>query len=194
LSAASTGTRNIAIGFQAGASVTTGSDNIHIGTEGSPGDSDTIRIGTAAQTATFVGGIHGATSSGGIAVLVNSSGQLGTTTSSRRFKEDIADVGSLSAKLLELRPVKFHYRREALHADDAARLERPLELGLIAEEVAEVLPELVVYDDEGAPYTVRYHLLVPLLLAELQRQERESAEQRAALEELRRLLRGATGR
>ena len=46
------------------------------------------------------------------------------------------------------------------------------EYGLIAEEVAEVAPELVVYDDEGQPFSVRYHLLAPMLLNELQKQQR----------------------
>jgi hypothetical protein len=70
-----------------------------------------------------------------------------------------------------LRPVSFRYTKEA-----AGEGERPLEYGLIAEEVAEVLPELVVLDGEGRPATVRYHLLVPLLLNELQAARRRIGE------------------
>jgi hypothetical protein len=119
-------------------------------------------------------------------VFVNGNGELGTSTSSRRFKEDIAEVGSLSERLLGLRPVRFRYRAEVL--DGGGEGERPLEFGLIAEEVAEVFPELVVYDENGAPYTVRYHLLVPLLLAELQREHREMQALREEVANLRRLV------
>jgi hypothetical protein len=66
---------------------------------------------------------------------------------------------------LELRPVAFRYRNQV-----ASDPEAPLEFGLIAEEVAEIFPELVVFDREGRPETVRYHLLSSLLLAELKRQ------------------------
>ena len=52
---------------------------------------------------------------------------------------------------------------------------RPVEFGLIAEEVAEIYPDLVVYDEEGEPYSVRYHVLAPMLLNELQRLQREFA-------------------
>ncbi len=167
----STGNDNTALGQAAGYNLTTGSNNIMIGSYGVAGESGAIRIGGGPQTATFIDGIHGVTSSGGIGVFVNAAGQLGTATSSRRFKEDIGPVGEESKTLFELRPVSFRYTEEAA----GPKVERPLEYGLIAEEVAEVWPELVPYDEEGRPATVRYHLLVALLLAELQR-ERERSE------------------
>ena len=46
--------------------------------------------------------------------------------------------------------------------------------GLVAEEVAEVAPQLVVYDEVGKPYTVRYRVLAPMLLNELQQQQARS--------------------
>jgi hypothetical protein len=98
-----------------------------------------------------------------VTVLIDGNGQLGTASSSREVKQDILDVGDLSDRLLELRPVAFRYKQHAVSEPDA-----PLEFGLIAEEVAEVFPELVVYDDEGRPETVKYHLLSALLLNELQ--------------------------
>ncbi len=186
--AQSTGIGNIAIGAGAGANVTTGIANIHIGNYGNSGDSNKLRIGSF-QTETFIDGIHGNTTSGGVTVFVNSSGDLGTSTSSRRFKEDIADLGALSERLLALRPVSFRYTKEA-----AGEGERPLEYGLIAEEVAEVFPELVAYDEEGQPYTVRYHLLVPLLLNELQREQETVAALRARVEALERHSRPAIAR
>jgi hypothetical protein len=175
----STGNTNVAVGYGAGNTVTTGSNNILIGHNGTSGDSGIIRIGGGAQTAAFIDGIHGATAAGGLGVFVNADGQLGTATSSRRFKEDIAELGGASEALFDLRPVSFHYTEEAVGPG-----ERPLEYGLIAEEVAEVFPELVVYGEDGAPYTVRYHLLVPLLLNEVQRERVRSEALLARIEAL----------
>ncbi len=120
-------------------------------------------------------------------MLIDSAGQLGTISSSRRFKEEIADMGELTDRLLELRPVVFRYKPGVQEG------ERPLEYGLIAEEVAEVFPELVVYD-EGKPFTVKYHLLSAMLLNELkktraalQRHLDEHEDLRSVLERLREL-------
>ena len=107
-------------------------------------------------------------------VMVDSAGKLGTMVSSRRFKQDIQDLGPLADRLLGLRPVAFRYRAEA------ADPETPIQFGLIAEEVAEVFPELVVYDEAGEPMGVKYRLLSSLLLGEVQ-------EQHGLLEEQRRL-------
>jgi hypothetical protein len=105
---------------------------------------------------------------------------LGTVSSSRAVKQDIQDVGQLADRLLALRPVAFRYRQHA-----AADPDTPLEFGLIAEEVAEVFPELVVFDEEGKPFTVKYHLLSTMLLNELERLRadhgRELAELRTRL-------------
>ena len=186
LTSNTTGVNNIAVGNGAGNGVTTGSNNIDIGTSSAGAEIGKIRIGVqGTATETFIAGIWQTTTTGGAAVFVNNLGKLGTATSSRRFKEEIADVGASSELLLALRPVSFRYRPEAL---GTGPVERPLEFGLIAEEVAEVFPELVIYDENGAPYTVRYHLLVPLLLAELQREHEENVLQRAEIEELRRLV------
>jgi hypothetical protein len=72
-------------------------------------------------------------------------------------------MGELTDRLLELRPVVFRYKPEVQTG------ERPLEYGLIAEDVAQVFPELVVYDDDGQPFTVKHHLLAAMLLNELQK-------------------------
>jgi hypothetical protein len=101
---------------------------------------------------------------------------LGTVSSSREVKQDIREIGELSRRLLELRPVAFRYRQHA-----AVDPETPLQFGLLAEEVAEVLPELVVRDGEGRPETVKYHLLAALLLNELQREHRLNEAQEAEL-------------
>ena len=113
-----------------------------------------------------------------IPVLVDSLGQLGTISSSRRFKEDIEDMGEATEKLLELRPVVFRYKQHKETYGDGV----PLEYGLIAEEVDEVFPDLVIYDEEGRPETVKYHLLSSMLLNELQEHVREKD---AEIEDLR---------
>lgn len=178
---ATTGARNIAIGTLAGGNITTGSDNIHIGFQGAFNESDTIRIGVA-QTRAFVTGIRGVTTGGAnaVAVLIDSAGQLGTISSSRRTKEDIHDMGAASAALFRLRPVTFRYIQP--YADGS----RPIDYGLIAEEVEEVFPDLVVRNEAGAVETVQYHKLVPMLLNELQRLRRDLDEQRAITERLQR--------
>jgi trimeric autotransporter adhesin len=146
-------------------------------------DSGTIQIGTqGTQTAgTYIAGIYGATATSALPVYVNSNGQLGTVLSSRRFKEQIADMGDSSSKLLQLRPVTFFYKPEY---DDGSH---QLQYGLIAEEVAKVYPEMVAYDKDGLILTVKYQLLAPMLLNEVRKQNdiiRQLQGRLAALEEL----------
>ncbi len=107
-----TGTYNTAVGYQAGYNLTTGSNNIDIGSNvtGFAGESNTIRIGSG-QTQTFIAGIWGNGSDGNVTyVMVDGNGQLGTVNSSRRYKDDIADMAGASSGLMELRPVTFHYK------------------------------------------------------------------------------------
>jgi trimeric autotransporter adhesin len=132
-------------------------------------ESSTIRIGGdtggGPQSATYIAGIYGSTVGGsGIAVYVDSNGQLGTTVSSLRFKEQVRDMRDSTNALMKLRPVSFLYKPEYSNG------ERTLQYGLIAEEVAKVYPEMVAYDKVGQPYTVRYQYLAPMLLNEMQKQ------------------------
>jgi len=167
------GNGNIAVGSAAGSTLTTGAGNIYIGNNGTSSESNTIRIGSF-QTAAFVAGISGATSASGVAVFVNSSGQLGTVTSSRRFKEEIADLGGESDLLMKLRPVAFYYKPEL---DDT----HTRQYGLVAEEVAQVAPQLVVFDKDGVPQTVRYHFVNAMLLNEVQKQRKANEEQQSTI-------------
>jgi hypothetical protein len=159
------GTGNIAIGRNAGLSVSSGnSNNIEIGNGGSSGDSGAIRIGTSGtQTSFFAAGVEGVNVSGAT-VIVSSSGQLGVASSSRRFKEDIHDMANASEGLMRLRPVTFRYKKPF---EDGTK---PIQYGLIAEEVAEVYPDLVARSADGQIETVKYQLLDPMLLNEVQRQ------------------------
>ena len=180
-----TGTNNIAIGAFAGNDLTDGDSNIMIGHRGFASEGNTTRIGDAAfQTRAFIAGVQGVTTdvNDAVTVVIDSSGQLGTISSSRRYKEDIADMGAASARLLELRPVTFRYRQAYGNG------EQPLDYGLIAEQVAEVFPELVVFDENNRPETVRYRLLSSLLLNELQKQHSELSGQAAEIETLKEQL------
>lgn len=159
-----TGSTNIALGYKAGFDITTGSNNIDIGNAGSKTDNGVIRIGST-QTSAFIAGIFGASVTGA-AVVVNSNGQLGVTSSSERFKTDIAPMVLRSERLAALRPVTFHYKSDPHGA---------LQYGLIAEQVAQVYPDLVVRDKEGRVLSVRYDELAPMLLNVVQRQERNAA-------------------
>ena len=172
-----TGSSNIGIGIGGGINLTTGSNNICIGNMGVAAESGTIRIGTVGtQSATLIAGISGATSSGGVGVFVNSSGQLGTMTSTRRVKEDIREIAEESDGLMKLRPVAFKYKPQI----DPTGL---AQYGLIAEEVADVYPDLVAYDRDGRPETVRYHLVNALLLNEVQKQHRTAEAQEKTIEQ-----------
>ena len=107
----------------------------------------------------------------GVPVQINSNGQLGAQTSSLRFKEHVRDMGDSTSALMKLRPVTFLYKPEYSQGEPT------LQYGLIAEEVAKVYPELVAYDNDGKPYTVRYQYLAPMLLNEMQKQYRRAEQQ-----------------
>jgi hypothetical protein len=171
-----TGEGNIAVGVGAGGNLTTGNDNIDIGNQIAPaGETGTIRIGQAAL-ATFISGISGVTVSGGTAVYVKSDGQLGTNTSSLRFKQDIQDMGAVSKALLALRPVTFRYKPELDRKGIA-------QFGLVAEEVEKVNPDLVVRDAEGKPYSVRYEAVNAMLLNEFLKEHRAFLKEQRKVQE-----------
>lgn len=168
-------TDNIFIGDSAGSGTTTGSDNIAIGNLVSTANAAVtgcIAIGTdsismvsnrtiigtsGTQTTCDIFGISGATSSGGVAVLVNASGRLGTTTSSVRFKQNIADLpDSLAAKLLSVPLKQFTYISDASNE---------IQYGAIAETVQPLWPEVIAYDEDGVtPNTIQYQKWIPVLV------------------------------
>jgi hypothetical protein len=171
-----TGSNNIGLGFNAGAALSFGNYNIDIGNLGVAGEGATIRIGTAGQQSkAFMAGIRGVTTdvADAVPVLIASDGQLGTISSSIRFKQNVGDMGDASSRLMELRPVTFHYKSQP---------NGPLQYGLIAEEVEQVMPELVVRDATGQLETVAYHELPAMLLNELQKQQATIEAQQARLE------------
>jgi hypothetical protein len=172
------GDENIALGYEAGYAVAGGNSNIEIGSVGDKADTATIRLGTpGTQKQAFVAGIFGTTAAGGVPVVVTSTGQLGTLTSSARFKRDIRDMGNVAPTLMALRPVTFEYTA----AIDPAGAPQ---FGLVAEEVAKVAPALVVRDAENRPYSVRYEAVNAMLLDQVQQQQRTIMAQQKLLDNL----------
>ena len=165
-----TGSNNIALGFHAGNFLTTGDNNIEIGNLGAGGESNTIRIGDQSiQTSTFVAGIFGAATAGGIPVYVDANGQLGTIPSSQRFKDDIKPMDKASNAIFSLRPVAFRYKKEIDPKKTA-------QFGLVAEEVAKVDPDLVARDGKGKIYSVRYEAVNAMLLNEFLKEHKKVEE------------------
>jgi uncharacterized coiled-coil protein SlyX len=164
------GSNNIAVGAEAGVNLNRGSNNIDIGNLGVPRESNVIRIGTVGtQTNTFVAGISGVTVAGGVAVVIDANGQLGTSTSSARFKDAIKPMDRASEAVLALKPVTFRYKPEL----DPQGIPQ---FGLVAEDVEKVNPALVARDDHGKPYTVRYEAVNAMLLNEFLKEHREVQE------------------
>src|SRR5438552_5337035 len=170
-----TGSGNIAIGVGAGTNITGGDNNIYIGNVGLDGDSNTTRIGFAKITQrTFIDGIHGATidPATALAVGVDASGKLGTTVSSRRFKHDIKPMDKASEAIFALKPVTFRYKSDAKDTP---------QFGLIAEEVAQVNPDLAVHDKNGEILSVHYDQINAMLLNEFLKEHRKVQEQEATI-------------
>jgi len=162
-----TGYYNTALGQNAGIGVTTAQNVICIGA-----------VGANVSHSCYIGEIFGQTSASGVPVLINSSNRLGTTTSSRRFKQEIKPMEQVSEVLFALKPVTFCYKKEI----DPARTSQ---LGLIAEDVEKVSPNLVVRDKEGKPYSVRYDQVNAMLLNEFLKEHRKVQEQEATIAELK---------
>jgi hypothetical protein len=180
LGSITSGSNNVALGFGAGDRYTTSdSNNITIGNAaGLAGESNATRIGFAnainnptKQTKCFIDGIRGITTvnNDAISVLIDSAGQLGTVSSSVRYKENIQDMGSKTDRLMKLRPVVFTMKNDNLKSE---------RYGLLAEEVHSVFPELVIYNKEGQPETVRYENLAVMLLNEFQKLRQLFSESR----------------
>jgi hypothetical protein len=169
LSSNTTGSDNVALGFLAGNSQTTGSNNIYIGSN---------ILGVAGENnACYIASIFGQTSANGIPVLINSDNKLGMATSSARFKRDIHDMDKASEALFALRPVAFRYSEE---------IDPPgtPQLGLVAEDVERVNPDLVVRDKEGKPYSVRYDQVNAMLLNEFLKEHRAFLQEQGKMQKL----------
>jgi uncharacterized coiled-coil protein SlyX len=164
-----TGLNNTALGFLAGAHVTTANNVICIGA--------TV-AGANVSNSCFIGNIRGVTTANAnaVPVLIDSAGQLGTMSSSLRFKNEIKPMDGASEALLALKPVTFRYKSDTTGTS---------QFGLIAEEVAEVNPDLVVRDENGEIYSVRYDAVNAMLLNEFLKDHRKVEEQEKAIVRLK---------
>ena len=169
LSGNTTGFANVAIGDLAGQDVITANNVICIGAS---------VTGADVSNSCYIGSIFGQTSSNGAAVFINSSGKLGTATSSRRFKQEIKAMDKSSEALFGLKPVTFRYKRQIDSAGTS-------QFGLVAEDVEKVNPDLVVRDKERKPYSVRYDQVNAMLLNEFLKEHRKVEEQQAIIAQLK---------
>lgn len=164
-SASASGSRAIALGNNAGTNTAGNNDTISIGSTGAP-FAGAINIGTlgVATTASIQGAYNVPVDPINNHVLfVSSAGQLGIVLSSAKFKDNIYSLsGDISRKIYEMRVVQFTYKTD---------LTNKIQYGMIAEEMANVIPEFVVRDSNSDPLSIHYHLLVPLLVKELQQHQ-----------------------
>ena len=162
----STGFNNVAVGAGAGSDITNANNVIRIGA---------FLPGLNQDNSCFISNIFGAQIGGNaVPVSIDSNGKLGTTTSSRRFKKEIKPMDTTSEAILLLRPVSFHYKSDKTNTR---------QFGLIAEEVAEVNPDLVVRDKNGELLTVRYDAVNAMLLNEFLKEHRKVKAQQTKIDE-----------
>jgi hypothetical protein len=162
----SIGSDNTALGAGAGSNVIGATNVICIGIPGADVDESC-----------FIGNIRDVQTANAdaIPVLIDSAGQLGTQSSSRRFKHDIKPMDQASEAILALKPVTFHYKSDATGTS---------QFGLIAEEVVTVNPDLIVRDKSGEIYTVRYEAVNAMLLNEFLKEHKTVQEQGATIARL----------
>jgi hypothetical protein len=182
-----TGSRNVFVGNAAHYTTTnsTYSNCIAIGDSVIVTANNQIRIGNSDASSLYIEAAYNSTASGGTALYINSSGKIGTITSSKRYKKDITDIEINTTGIYNLRPVSY------TSISDNQRY-----FGLIAEEVEDVIPELVEYvkekdvvedsnSDELIPNSVHYHYLPVLLLNEIQKHEITIENQQKKLDDLK---------
>jgi uncharacterized coiled-coil protein SlyX len=185
------GSGNTALGSGAGRDQPSGSDNTFIGTNAGidqTGGSNNLYLQIAGDTdnpapsnRAYIGNVYNVSpaSGGNRNVVIDVTGQLGAPVSSRRFKKDIAPMDKASEAILKLKPVTFHWKN-----GDTEAAKREIQFGLIAEDVAEVNPDWVLYED-GQPFSVRYEAVNVMLLNEFLKEHKKVEEQQASIAELK---------
>ena len=82
-----------------------------------------------------------------------------------------------SETILGLKPITFRYKKE-LDPKGAPQF------GLVAEDVAKVNPDLVVGDDQGKAFTVRYEEVYAMLLSESLKEHKKVEELEKQLQQM----------
>ena len=170
LSNNSSGNNNIALGFAAGGAVSTADEVIAIGT-----------LGQNVSNSCFIGQIYSnvqpEVGTDPDRVTINSNGRLGRgNVPSRRYKHDIKPMHNASEAIYALNPVSFRYHKQYDQTQTIA-------FGLIAEEVAELYPDLVGRNPKGQPESVRYEQINAMLLNEFLKEHRRGEEQDCKIQE-----------
>jgi uncharacterized coiled-coil protein SlyX len=183
------GSSNTAIGLNALVNNTSGNNNIALGAGAGSNvvtASNTICIGIAGVDVTdgcYIGHVfEEPLDPDNLTMAIDVNGKVGTLASSRRFKDHIKPMDKTSESILGLKPVTFHYKNDKKCSP---------RFGLIAEEVADVDPNLVARDKEGKPYSVRYDQVNAMLLNEflkdhkkVEAQQIKISQQEATIAEL----------
>jgi len=167
------GVGNTAIGNRAGYGLRTGTGNIYIGEQEVARDPNE-------SYHTYIHNINTTSVSGGFADTVTvdlNTGLLGHLTSSRRHKEDIKTMNNASETIYRLKPVTYRYKKEI----DRNQV---LDYGLIAEEVAEVDPNLATRNAKGEIETVRYNAINVMLLNEFLKEQKAFVEEQEKVKKL----------
>ena len=159
------------MGYQAGFGLLSGSNNIFIGAFQGPAT-------TTEDAHTYIGNVNETQVSGGGTDTVTidlSTGLLGHLTSSRRYKEDIKPMDKASDALYRLKPVTYRYKKEIDRTQSRA-------FGLVAEEVAEVNPDLVAHNVQGQPESVHYEMVNAMLLNEFLKAHKKVEQQQSKID------------
>lgn len=180
------GSQNTCIG-QAAGKATTGSNNLFLGYAAGSflgTISDRVILGNSSISSFYCQGAYAATTASAANLYVNSSGQIMRSTSSLRYKKDISDLKINSSLIYKLHPVSY-----------TSVIDNLPYFGLVAEEVAEIIPELTEYavekqvipgssSDKLIPDAVKYPVLSVLLLNEMQKHEKEIVDLTSTIEKL----------
>ena len=153
------GRENIAVGYAAGRDIVTADNVIAIGAPG-----------LDVRRTCCIGNIYATTTVNATTLpeVVSPPGHLATSSTSQRFTTEIKPMDQISEAILCLKPVTFHYKTDNKGTP---------QFGLIAEEVADVNPDLVVRDEKGEIYTVRYDAVNAMLLNEFLKMYRKIDQQ-----------------
>jgi trimeric autotransporter adhesin len=169
------GYNNVAVGTGAGRGLTTGFLNVYIGHP----------AGAANENGhTYIGNINNTPVSGGGTDTVTvdlSTGLLGHLSSSRRYKKEIKAMDNASETLYRLKPVTYRYKKEIDQSQS-------LDYGLVAEDVAEIDPNLTVCNKEGQIESVRYNAINAMLLNEFLKEHKRVEEQAREIQEEKRTI------
>ena len=183
-----TGTRNTLIG--SGSNVSSGNLTYAtaIGSEATVDSSNTIVLGrNDGSDLVRVPGrlaVNTLGSAGSTLLCRNASNQISSCSSSLRYKTNIADFSSGLDLVKRLRPITFDWKDGGMH-----------DLGLGAEDVAEIEPLLVHYNDKGEVEGVKYDRIGVVLLnavkeqqAQIERQQKLIAQQQLMIGGLKKLV------